>query len=345
MCGSWADVLKRGFLLSLGLAGAFLAHWGHVRADDVRWSQASQERAEFLPSGETLEWFSMGFDTQIADWMWLKTVLVFGELDPNDVDPLVQDWLERSLNVSIHLDPEWHSLYSYGGLMLKVVGDIDASSRLLRKAVERFPDEHYFPFSLAANHFLQADQASALELETGVELALAAVLQKAGVYRGVLGASLNAGVRDRSSLLMAIAWMRHAAVLDGAPNWYAGAAESFLAQRSSIEVSIRFLSEQLKNETDEKLIESLTAQLNKYLHTFHSDALTELLESVGRDVGAEGALQVLVERRLIQRIPVDPYGEGWVVDVDGVVRSRWAIARIEKRALSSERQMLMVGGS
>jgi hypothetical protein len=335
----------RLFLLFFGLAGAGLAHWGQVRRDEVRWQSSGDERLGFLPPGETFQWLSMGFDIQIADWFWLKTVLLFGESDLDVGDPNLQDWLERSLNVSIHLDPEWRTLYSYGGLMLKVVEDIDASNRLLRRALERFPREHYFAFSLAANHFLQADQTTALELESGSEVALTAVLNGAGLLKVPVREAVCQGVRDRSSLLTAAFWMLHASGLEGAPDWYESAAYSFLTQNQSRKTAIRFLSEQLEREEDEKLIEGLTKQLNRYLHAYHSEAMTELVIPILGAVGKEDALDALLERGLMRHIPPDPYGEQWVVDVDSVVRSTWEVARVEQRALAEERRMLMDGGS
>lgn len=336
-------------LILLALSGAGLAHWGQIRADETRWNESGQAHSQYVPAGETLEWISLGFGTQIADWFWLKTVMVFGGLESLPADPFVQDWLARSLNVSIHLDPEWHSSYSYGGLMLKVVGNIDASNRLLQNAVRQFPDEHYFPFSLAANYFLQPERVSAKEFESGMTLGLAGVLGgvgalgKAQPFEDLLFGVVSRAIRNRSSLLMATSWMRYAASLEGAPAWYAGAAESFLAQRSSHEVAIRFLSEQLEKESDEKLVASLTAQLNTHLHAYHSEALTELVGVLGTESTGSEALQVLLDRGLIQQLPSDPYGQGWEVDVDGIVRSPRAIARLEKGALATERQMLMGG--
>jgi tetratricopeptide (TPR) repeat protein len=337
--------LSRLILILLALSGAGLAHWGQVRADPLRLNKSDGEHAQFVPSGEALEWISMGFGTQIADWTWLKTVLVFGDLESGVADPLVQEWLEQSLNVSIHLDPEWHTLYSYGGLMLKVVGDIDASNRLLQKAVKRFPDEHYFPFSLAANYFLQSESVSAVEFASGVDLGLTVVLSKVHPLGAALGADVSRAIHSRASLVVATFWMRYAASLEGAPVWYAGAAESFLATRSSHKVAIRFLSEQLEKESDEKLIASLTVQFNTHLHAYHSEALTELVSELGAEVPGSEALQALVDKGLIQQLPADPYGRGWVVDVDSIVRSPRAIERLEKGALASERRMLMGDGS
>lgn len=335
----------RLFLLFFGLFGAGLAHWGQQRRDEVRWEKAGEERLGFLPPGETFRWLSLGFDIQISDWVWLKTVLLFGDYDLGVDDSNLQDWLERSLNVSMQLDPEWHTLYSYGGLMLKVVGDIDASNRLLRNSLEEFPQDHYFAFSLAANHFLQGEQASALEVELGSELALRVALNGRTLVDVPMREGIVQGFRDRSSLLMATGWMLHAASLDGAPSWYGSAAYSFLAKTQSRKTAIRFLSEQLEHERDEKLIEGLTRQLNRHLHAFHSDAMTDLVTSILGTVEKEEALVALLERGLIKRLPSDPYGEQWVVDVDNVVRSTWDIARIERRALHSERAMLIGGGS
>jgi hypothetical protein len=144
---------------------------------------------------------------------------------------------------------------------------------------------------------------------------------------------------------MAAGWMLHASELDGAPAWYESAAYSFLAQTQSRKTAIRFLSEQLEREEDEKLIEGLTKQLNRHLHAFHSEAMTELVTPILGTVDKKDALVALLDRGLMRHLPADPYGEQWVVDVDGVVRSSWEVARVEQRALAAERKMLMDGGS
>jgi tetratricopeptide (TPR) repeat protein len=326
----------------LGVAGASVAHMGQQRVDAARRENTIEERLGMLPSGEALEWVSMGFETQIADWMWIRSVLVFGENSAEQSDPHWQDWLERSLNVSIILDPHWHSLYSYGGLMLKVAGDVDASNRLLQKALERFPEDHYFAFSLGANHYLQGEEASTWPLDTGVGLSLASVLPGSSRWQRDIREGLEGEILDRAPVLMATQWMLHASTLKDAPAWYAGAANSFIARSNEREVAIRFLSEQLDGETDERLIESLTAQLNTHLHALHSERLTQQVEAFKEREGhLPRDLWALVDKGDLLRLPKDPYEELWVIDVDEVVRSTRVIKRIRKAALASERQMLM----
>jgi len=333
----------RKLVILIALTGASLAHVGQIKADAIRGENSNEEYLGFVPSGDLLSWVSMGFETQIADWIWLRSVLVFAD-NSDDGDPRWQDWLERSLNVSVRLDPEWHSLYSYGGLMLKVVGDVDASSRLLQKGLKQFPQDHYFAFSLGANHYLQRETASALPLETGVEVGLSGILRSERPWGHPFGEGLHDSVESRSSLLMATQWMLHASTLEGAPAWYAGAAHSFLAKTSEREVAIRFLTEQLEKETDERLVESLTAQLNVQLHDFHSEKLTALLLDYKEDLGRLPlGLEELVKRGLLTRIPTDPYVSGWVIDKDEVVRSRRVVQQIVEAALATERRMLIEG--
>ena len=126
--------------------------------------------------------------------------------------------------------------------------------------------------------------------------------------------------------------------------WYASAAHAFIARKNEREVAIRFLSDQLKAETDPGLIERLTAQLNSEMHELHSERLTNLVEKSGEGPRSRVVdLSELVTRGLLTRLPSDPYESEWVIDVDGIVRSLRMVEVLERRARNSERNMLAFG--
>jgi hypothetical protein len=315
-----------------------LAHVSHRAVDAHRHAlDGSEELVGRVPEGDVLRWFSLGFETQLSDWIWIQAVLRFGEDSGIEPSPEQTAWFKSALRASIDLDPEWRTLYSYGSLMMKVLEDYSASSQILELAVEQFPEDEYFPFSLGANHYLQASEAGSPRLS----LAFWASLSP-----GRLGVSpaLRKSLQQRHSVLLAHMWMLYASQKEKAPDWYASAAHAFIVQKNEREVGIRFLADQLEGETDPVLVERLTVQLNSQLHDLHSERLSELaaqfLARTGRPLES---VEELVKSGLLQRVPNDPYEADWVVDVDGVVRSLSVVEMLETRARNSERNMLAFG--
>jgi len=328
-----------GFMVA---CGASVAHVSHRLADEHRWEEEkAREFVELVPSGEALSWVSLGFQTQLADWIWIRAVLKFGD-DAGLEQPLEQAaWFESALRASIDLDPKWRSLYSYGSLMMKVLEDYTTSSHILEMAVEQFPEDEYFPFSLGANHYLQGSETGNPRLELAFWTALSPSLDPG--IRGA-NAALRSALESRHSVLLAHMWMLHASQKDGAPDWYASAAHAFIARKNEREVAIRFLSDQLKAETDPVLIERLTVQLNSELHALHSERLTALVQNVVEEgLAPVESVEELVARGLVTHLPNDPYDSDWVIDVDGTVRSLRMVEILERRARNSERNMLAFG--
>jgi hypothetical protein len=63
------------------------------------------------------------------------------------------------------LDPAWRTVYLYGGGLLRVVGDLDGSDALFERGMRALPEDPYFPFALAMNHYLyRQDPARAAAL-------------------------------------------------------------------------------------------------------------------------------------------------------------------------------------
>ena len=105
-----------GFLVACGM---MVAHLSHRVVDSHRHeTHAEIDLVEMVPSGEALSWVSLGFDTQISDWVWIQAVLQFGEDASPGQSPERVAWFENSMKASIALDPEWRTLYTYGGCLL-----------------------------------------------------------------------------------------------------------------------------------------------------------------------------------------------------------------------------------
>ncbi len=89
----------------------------------------------------------------VADLTWVRAVLLFGE-GVHDKDSTENQLLAGMLRTVSVLDPHWRTPHFYGGGMLRVNGDIDASDEIYARGMEGLPNDPYFPFSLAMNAYL-----------------------------------------------------------------------------------------------------------------------------------------------------------------------------------------------
>jgi len=145
--------LRTLILIALPFAGAIGAHQFQVRTDPDRWAQTEDLRPIFVPSPQATKVSSMGFDMVVADLFWIRTVLLF-------VDFLAEEsedgaaWTRTVLKTVVELDPKWRTPFFYGGSMLRLLNDIEGSDEIFSEAVEAFPEDPYFPFSLAMNAYM-----------------------------------------------------------------------------------------------------------------------------------------------------------------------------------------------
>jgi hypothetical protein len=293
------------FILGLiCVAGAYSVHQGQLIADPPRRALQVEEEFQVKPSGDALHVAAMGYDVHLADLIWVRSVLMFGTYWSETSDPRWTEWLGGMIGAATTLDPNWRTLYSYGGLMLKVLGDYESANRVFIAGSEAFPDDYFMKFSVAMNyHFFLENPEEA--------------------YR----------------------WATAASEVDGAPLWYGGAALAFYAKEQTRAVGIRFLLDQLQGTNDPNLIESIRRHLDELLHDDRSERLTSALVAY-REMFSQMPVSIssLVEAQLLDKIPEDPYGEGWVFDVDGMIYSQREVGRRVQLEINFERQMLQTLG-
>ncbi len=134
----------------LGLTGA---HRFQLNADECRRAEEASHRQIFVPSPEATQVASMGFDLVVADLLWARAVLLFVDfLDQDSQDGAV--WTRTVLQTVTRLDPLWRTPFFYGGSMLRLLDDLDGSDGIFTAGMEAFPEDAYFPFSMAMNAYL-----------------------------------------------------------------------------------------------------------------------------------------------------------------------------------------------
>jgi hypothetical protein len=286
------------------VAGAYSAHQGQLIADPPRRELQVEEVFQVMPSGEALQVAAMGYDVHLADMIWVRSVLMFGTYWDNTSDPRWTEWLQGMIAAATTLDPDWHTLYSYGGLMLKVLEDYESSNRVFIAGSEVFPDDYFMKFSVAMNYHLYLEDPDE-------------------AYRWALAAS----------------------EIEGAPPWYGGAAMAMYAKEQTRAVGIRFLLDQRQNTTDPNLIESIERHLNELVHDDRAERLNAAMAEYRERYQREPlSINVLEETQLVEKIPEDPYGEGWVLDVNGEIYSRRIAETSARLGVNFERNMLQTFG-
>ncbi len=124
------------------------------RVDHTRAARAVDDALVFLPRADTTRIAASGFDEMVADFLWIRAVLLFGDRFDRDRSGAWRAWLAGMLDTTSTLDPAWPSVYHYGGAMLRVVGDVDGSSALFERCTQNIPTDGWCAFSLGMNHYL-----------------------------------------------------------------------------------------------------------------------------------------------------------------------------------------------
>lgn len=181
--------MSRYLAVLLVLLGIGLGHLGHRQVDPHR-VRTLDEELLVVPSGSSLRVASSGFHVQVADIMWMRTVLEFGSRFQGDSG--WTEWLGRSLEAVTELDPNWRTPFFYGGSMLRVAGAYEGSTELFMRGSEAFPDDAYFPFSVGMNYYFDGDLDEAADW-----LAKASERPNAPAWYGEAAVAMR--VRDRPS--------------------------------------------------------------------------------------------------------------------------------------------------
>jgi tetratricopeptide (TPR) repeat protein len=99
------------------------------------------EKLIYIPSGRFLKAATLGFHVVLADLLWTRAVIYFGEHYYTDKD---YRWLYSLLDATTTLDPQNILAYRFGGNLLALEGDdVKRSIELLKKGIRNNPDEDW----------------------------------------------------------------------------------------------------------------------------------------------------------------------------------------------------------
>lgn len=282
------------------LSGAALAHTSQRQVDAQRRDVNVNHELLFIPDAQSIRIASLDHSVHVADILWVRSVLAFGERWNTTGDRAWVEWLSRTVLGICQIDPRWRTPYFYGGVMLRVLGDYDGSTAVMKLGSENLPNDPFFPFSVGMNLYL------------------------------------NGGDREESAR-----WVAEAARRPGAPEWYAVAAVAFRQEQKERPQAIRFLQDELKLTDDPDLRVELERRLASLTHDEYAERLNELAEALAAERGrpTRGVEELLRAGKLTAE-PPDPLGGGWIVDIDGKIKSSVRAAQEQEQALRYERDML-----
>jgi hypothetical protein len=178
-----------GCVLSLGLAALFGAEWCRSRAQ-LYFAQTQQyDAVYYLPPDDYLIVGSLGYRAAVADLIWMKALVYYGEELGQHGD--VQH-LYRYGDAMIALDPDFKRVYRWiASCSLYRTGNVTAADartaiRYLEVAARRFPDDGELAWDLGANYVYelvpmlpQGEEREAVK-KKGLEFLEAAVARNAG---------------------------------------------------------------------------------------------------------------------------------------------------------------------
>jgi len=136
------------FVVAVCSAGIYHVQQG---IDAYKGSSAYVEEFMLLPDASEIKTASLGYESLVADLLWLKAVQHMGE---REISGKGYDWIYKALDTVTTLDPKFIAPYETGGLILTIVADkTDLSNKLLEKGYAYNPDVWQLPFYLGFNYF------------------------------------------------------------------------------------------------------------------------------------------------------------------------------------------------
>lgn len=141
--------------LAVLLVAGFLIYALGTTLNYRRYSGDVVEEMMYFPSGQMLEVASVGYETLVADLLWLRGIQYYGEHRRTDRSyPLA----EHVFSTITDLDPWFIGAYRFGAFVLSQdVGRPVASIRLIKKGMQNNPGRWQLPFDLGFLYFIEMD--------------------------------------------------------------------------------------------------------------------------------------------------------------------------------------------
>jgi hypothetical protein len=145
-------------LLAALVASGLSIHTLGVYLNYHRYTGDVIEELMYFPTGSLLQVVSLGFDSLIADVLWLRGIQYYGEHHRTDMDyPLA----EHIFTAITDLDERFVGAYRFGAFVLADdVGQPAPAIDLLKKGMRSNPGRWELPFDLGFLYFVYLDESS-----------------------------------------------------------------------------------------------------------------------------------------------------------------------------------------
>jgi tetratricopeptide (TPR) repeat protein len=282
------------------LSGAALAHTSQRHVDAQRRELNVSHELLFIPDAESVRIAALDHSVHVADILWVRSVLAFGERWNTTGDRAWVEWLSRTVLGICQIDPRWRTPYFYGGVMLRVLGDYEGSTAVMKLGSEKLPNDPFFPFSVGMNLYLNGGDRE----ESARWVAEAARRPGAPEWYAVAAVAFRQEKKERPQ---AIRFLQDELKLTDDP-------------KLRVELEHR-----LASLTHDEYAE----RLNELASAFAAER--------GRP---PRGVEELVRVGKLKTTPPDPLGGAWVVDVDGALKSSVRASDEKEKARRAERRML-----
>lgn len=211
----------------LAAAGVFLLLAGVVVTQNAAVARRSRFPAGddtlYLPRPSALRALSLGHTELMADLVFIRALIYFGSQMEQKGE---YRWLDNYLDTITELDPKWKTPYRWAGVATMYNGRtitndmVMASNHFLELGVRQFPEDWELPFMLGCNYLFELHTSDPRQKDE---------------WRGTGGE-----------------WVRHAAIVGGAPAWVPLLAATIMRQEGQEEAAVRHLEEVYVSTQDEK---------------------------------------------------------------------------------------------
>jgi len=177
----------------------------------------------YLPQPSALHAIALGHDELAADLVFIRGLVYFGtQLEQKGE----YRWLENYLDTITKLDPQWKTPFRWAGVATMYNGKpitnkaVMLSNHFLERGVRQFPEDWELPFMLGSNYLFELHTDDPKQKEE---------------WRRIGGE-----------------WVRHAALVGGAPSWVPLLAATIMEQEGQDEAAVRHLEEVYVSTQDER---------------------------------------------------------------------------------------------
>lgn len=126
-----------------------------IQAMLYRQGREAPERLLFFPNAKALHVYALGYENAMADLLWMRTLAYFGGHYESDKN---YRYLAHMLDIITQLNPHHRSAYYMAATVLPwVAGEVEASERLLIRAMVHMPEEGEWSYRLGLVRYLFDD--------------------------------------------------------------------------------------------------------------------------------------------------------------------------------------------